>query len=271
VNPLRSTDPLPVELRWKHQRVPFVSSFCCPPNLARIIAESAQYAYVKSADTIWVNLYGASALETELPSIGKVKLTQETEYPWNGRIRIKIKAAPEKEFNLKLRIPGWAKGASTHINNRPSDSSTKPGSYHELRRVWKSGDTIDLDFQMDTELIEANPFSEETFGQVAVKRGPIVYCLESVDLPKGVKPLDVTLSSNTKLRARYDQRLLGGVVVLEGTAHARTNANWTGQLYRELKPTKPTPIKLRLIPYSLWANRGASEMSVWMPLNHTDE
>ncbi len=294
-----------------------MSSFCCPPNLVRTIAGSAQFAYAKSADTIWVNLYGASELETELPGIGKVKLTQETEYPWNGRVRIKIIAAPEKKFALKLRIPGWAKDASVRVNHRPvaagilpavepgfqpggkntgntkriesssatASASANPGgrmppstagkmpaaTYHELRRAWKSGDIIDLDLQMNTELIESNPLVEETLGQVAVKRGPVVYCLESVDLPQGVKPLDVTLSANTKLRARYDQRLLGGAVVLEGAAHARTNANWSGQLYRELKPVKPTPIKLRLIPYSLWANRGVSEMSVWLPLNRSDE
>ena len=271
VNPLRTTDPLPTELRWQHQRVPFVSSFCCPPNLVRTIAGSVQFAYATSADTIWINLYGASELETELPGVGKVKLTQETEYPWNGRIRIKIKAAPEKEFALKLRIPGWAKTASFRINHRLASLPTKPGNYFEIRRVWKSGDIIDLDLQMDTELIEANPLVEETLGQVAVKRGPIVYCLESVDLPKGVKPLDVFLLPDTKLSARYDRRLLGGVTVLEGTALARTNSNWSGQLYRELKPAKSTPIKLRLVPYSVWANRGASEMSVWLPLNRAGQ
>ena len=271
VNPLRTTDPLPTELRWQHQRVPFVSSFCCPPNLVRTIASSAQFAYAKSADTIWVNLYGASELETELPGNGKVKLSQETEYPWNGRVQIKIIAAPEKEFAIKLRIPGWAKSASVRINHRPANISAKSGSYHELRLAWKSGDVIDLDLRMDTELIEANPLVEETLGQVAVKRGPIVYCLESVDLPKSVKPLDISLSPATKLRARYDHRLLNGVTILEGTALARTNSNWSGQLYRELKPAKPTPINLRLIPYSVWANRGASEMSVWLPLNRSDE
>lgn len=267
-NPLRVTDPLPIELRWSRERVPYVSSFCCPPNLVRTIAGSAQYAYAKSVDTVWVNLYGASELETELPGAGKLKLIQETEYPWNGRVRIKIESAPEKEFALKLRIPGWAKAASIRINNRPADTSTKSGSYHEIRRVWKPGDFVDLDLQMETELIEANPLVEETLGQVAVKRGPIVYCLESVDLPKGVKPLDVSLSPDAKLRARYDQRLLGGVVVLEGQALARTNSTWSGQLYREAKPTKPTPIKLRLIPYSVWANRGPGEMSVWLPRNN---
>jgi DUF1680 family protein len=296
VNPLRTTDPLPTELRWQHQRVPYVSSFCCPPNLVRTIAGSAQFAYAKSADTVWANLYGASELDTELHGIGKVKLAQETEYPWNGRVRIKILSAPEKEFALKLRIPGWAKDAKVDLNHRPvsvgqafqpagsgdfpvarsehrtgksgepADKNVCPTGYAELRRVWKSGDIVDLDLQMDTELIEANPLVEETLGQIAVKRGPVVYCLESVDLPKGVKPLDVLLTPDTKLRARYDQRLLGGVALLEGTALARTNPNWNSQLYRELQPAKPKPIKLRLIPYSVWANRGPAEMSVWLPL-----
>ena len=89
-NPLRVTDPMPVELRWSRTRVPFVNSFCCPPNLVRTIAESADYAYGKSADAIWVNLYGGSTLETKLPNGETIKLAQETEYPWNGRVRIDI-------------------------------------------------------------------------------------------------------------------------------------------------------------------------------------
>jgi DUF1680 family protein len=238
----------------------------------RTIAESAQYAYAKSADSVSVNLYGASRLETELAGISKVKLTQETEYPWNGRIRITVNETGGKEFGLKLRIPGWTKGATLRLNRRPIDGGQDlqtlgaTGKYFELRRAWRPGDTVELDLWMDTELIEANPLVEETLGQVAVKRGPVVYCLESVDLPRGVKPLDVSLALDAKLRARYDQRLLGGVVVLEGVASARTNAGWNGQLYRELQPAKPALIKLRLIPYSVWANRGPSEMSVWLPL-----
>jgi uncharacterized protein len=129
-NPLRVTDPLPIELRWPRQRVPFLGSFCCPPNLVRTIASSAQYAYAKSADTIWVNLYGASELETELPGLGKVQLAQETEYPWNGRIRIKILSAPEKEFALKLRIPGWAKDAAS-----ARESSGCSGGHPACRRA----------------------------------------------------------------------------------------------------------------------------------------
>ncbi len=266
-NPLRVTDPLPVELRWSRERKPFLSSFCCPPNLVRTITGSAQFAYAKSANTLWVNLYGASKLSIDVPSVGKVKLVQETEYPWNGRIRIKILEAPEKEFALKLRIPGWAKDAQVRLNLRPVAVNFPPTpTYAELRRVWRSGDVIDLNLRMDTELIEANPLVEETLGQVAVKRGPIVYCLESVDLLESVKPLEVSMPPDIELRARYDRRLLGGVAVLEGTGLARTNSTWNGQLYRERQTTKLTPIKLRLIPYSVWANRGPSEMSVWLVL-----
>src|SRR5262249_55252424 len=98
VNPLRSTEPLPLALRWKHQRLPFVSSFCCPPNLARIIAESAGYACAKSGDTVWVNFYGGSVTDVDLPGIGRVKLDQQTEYPWNGRVRLRVQSSSGREF-----------------------------------------------------------------------------------------------------------------------------------------------------------------------------
>ncbi len=279
-NPLRVTDPLPTELRWSREREPFVSSFCCPPNLVRTIAGSAQFAYAKSAETIWVNLYGASQLEAELPGVGKIKLVQETEYPWSGRVHINIQSAPEKEFALKLRFPGWANDTQVRVNLRPSARGREPApssnelsqsrltsaaTYHEIRRIWKSGDIVDLDLGMKTQLLEANPLVEETLGQIAVRRGPIVYCLESVDLPKGVKPLDVFISPSIQFRARYDQRLLGGVALLEGPAFMRTNSDWTGRLYRERQPVQPTPLQLRLVPYSVWANRGPGEMSVWLP------
>jgi uncharacterized protein len=312
VNPLRTTDPLPTELRWQHQRVPFVSSFCCPPNLVRTIAGSTQFAYAKSTNTIWVNLYGASKLETDLPGLGIVKLAQETEYPWNGRVRIKILAAPEKEFSLKLRIPGWAKDAQVRVNHRavaagilpavepgfqpggkndsnagdaenskdlipsnanpggkmpPSPAGRMPAAtYTELRRAWKSGDIIDLDLRMETELIEANPLVEETLGQVAVKRGPIVYCLESPDLPDGIRITDVGIPTDATFLARYDQRLLGGVVVLDTTFRAKSTAPWRNQLYREFTAPTYRSVKTKLIPYSVWANRGKAEMSVWLPL-----
>jgi uncharacterized protein len=264
-NPLRVTDPLPTDLRWSRSRRPFMGSFCCPPNLVRTIAESVGYAYGKSGRAIWVNLYGAGRMETELAGTGSVKLTQETEYPWSGRVRITVNETSSREFALRLRIPGWAKTASLKINRQPVDSLLAPGSYHEIRRAWQAGDVVELDLPMPAALIVANPLVEEALGQVTLKRGPVVYCLESVDLPAGIRPLDILIPRDATFRARYDQRLLGGTVVLEGPAMARTNSPWNGRLYRDLEPATGTrPITLRLIPYSLWANRGPSEMSVWL-------
>jgi hypothetical protein len=266
-NPLRVTDPMPVELRWSRTRVPFVSSFCCPPNLVRTIAESADYAYGKSADAVWVNLYGGSSLATKLSDGDTVKLAQETDYPWNGRVRIKILDCGEKEFSLKLRIPGWADGANVRVNDLPADSSPAPESYFEIKRAWRAGDFVDLDLPMSARLMEANPLVEEDVNQVAVQRGPVVYCLESPDLPPGVKISDVMIPADMKLIARYDRRLLDGIVVLEGKALVRAEENWEGKLYREFQPAGLRPFNVKFIPYSVWQNRGPSEMSVWLPMN----
>ena len=266
-NPLRVTDPMPVDLRWSRTRVPFVSSFCCPPNLVRTIAESADYAYSKTADAVWVNLYGGSSLESKLPDGETVSLTQETDYPWNGRVRIKIIACGGKTFALKLRIPGWADAASVRVNDFPADLSPKPESYFEIKREWHAGDFVDLELPMPVRVMEANPLVEEDLNQVAIQRGPVVYCLESPDLPEGVKISNVLIPSDVTLRARYDRRLLGGVVVLEGQALARAGEDWRGKLYREFQPAALKPINVKFIPYSVWQNRGPSEMSVWLPRN----
>ena len=114
--------------------------------------------------------------------------------------------------------------------------------------------------------MEANPLVEEDLNQVAVQRGPVVYCLESPDLPRGVKISDVFVPSDLKLTARYDRRLLAGVAVLEGRLLARQNQNWSGQLYREFRTGDFKPVNVKFIPYSVWQNRGPSEMSVWLPL-----
>lgn len=265
-NPLRVTDPLPTELRWSRQRVAYVSSFCCPPNLVRTLAESANYAYAKSGDAIFVNLYGASDLETALANGEKIKLSQVTDYPWNGRVRIKILAAGQGEFALKLRIPNWADGASVKVNKSPIKSAPQPESYFEIRRAWKAGDVVDLELPMSARLLEANPLVEEDLNQVAVQRGPIVYCLESPDLPPGVKISDVFIPRNLKLAARYDAQLLDGVTVLEGTVLVRQPQNWGSQLYRDFWPEKFKSVDVKFIPYSVWQNRGPAEMSVWLPV-----
>lgn len=263
-NPLRQVEPLPTKLRWPRTRVPFVTSYCCPPNVLRTIVEANGYAYSKTEDAIWVNLYGGNKLATILDG-EPLALTQKTEYPWDGRVTITIDKCPAKEFALKLRIPGWAESATVRVNNAAANTEAAPGKYATIRRHWKPSDTVELSLPMPAQLIESNPLVEETRNQLAVQRGPIVYCLESPDLPDGVRVQDVTIPANTKLEARFDATLLGGVGIVEAKTVARPTGDWNGKLYRPRQLTEGRPIAARFIPYYAWSNRGPSEMSVWLP------
>ncbi len=266
-NTLRQLDRMPVELRWSRTRQPFISCFCCPPNLARTVAEVASYAYGRSEEAIWVHLYGGSELDTTLPHGERVVLVQETDYPWNGRVRITVRVAPARPLALRLRIPAWATGAALSVNGALEQKPPEPGRYAEIKRSWSAGDRIELDLPLWPRLLQAHPLVEEARNQVAVQRGPIVYCLESPDLEKGVAVSDVLIPRDIDLKPRYDDTLLGGVTVLEGKAEAVIERAWSGELYRELPPVTPRPIALRLIPYYAWGNRGPSEMTVWLPLH----
>jgi DUF1680 family protein len=264
VNPLRQVEPLPTELRWSRARVPFVTSYCCPPNVLRTIAELSGYAYSKTDDAIWVNLYGANNLATSLN--GKpLRLTQRTVYPWEGNVGFTIDEAPESEFALQLRIPGWAEMATVRVNGAKVDTKAEPLSYLELRRPWKRGDVVELNLRMPARFMEANPLLEETRNQVALVRGPIVYCLESTDLPTGVHVQDVRIPVAREFTAAYDRGLLGGVEAIEVKVVTEQSEGWKDQLYRPDRQGPESTLRVRFIPYYAWSNRGASEMSVWLP------
>lgn len=264
-NTLRQLDPMPVALRWSRTRQPFISSFCCPPNLARTIAEAGNYAYSRSERGLWVHLYGSNVLETDLDG-ARLKLIQETDYPWDGQVTVRIDAAPDRELAIRLRIPEWAGGAAVRVNDRPVRGAPEAGRYFEVKRRWSAGDLLRLDLPLRPRLIQAHPLVEEVRNQVAVQRGPLVYCLESPDLPPGVRLLNVVIPEGIALRPRCDGRLLGGVTVLEGKAEVVAEPPWGKQLYRDLAPARAQTIDLRLIPYYAWGNRGPSEMTVWLPL-----
>ncbi|MBV9122427.1 MAG: glycoside hydrolase family 127 protein, partial [Planctomycetes bacterium] len=268
-NTLRQLDPMPVELRWPRTRARYISCFCCPPNVARTLAEASSYVYGYSEDSLWVHLYGSNRLNTVLPGRGPIRLTEETDYPWDGHVRFKIEAAPGGPLTLRLRIPGWSRGGTLAVNGSPVSTPQEPGTYAAVRRTWSAGDVVELKLPMPVRLLQAHPLAEELRHQVAVQRGPIVYCLESKDLPEGVRVMDVVLPRAIELKPRFDARLLGGVMVLEGRAEALSEPPWGKQLYRELPEVRIQSIDLRLIPYYAWDNRGPSEMTVWMPVKVT--
>jgi uncharacterized protein len=263
-NTLRQLDSMPTELRWSRQREEWISCYCCPPNVARTIAEAHTFAYGRSDRGVWIHLFGGSALDTTLPDGLRVKLKQETNYPWDGRMKITMEAAPDRETSLFLRVPSWVSGATLTLNGKPVEVAA--GKYAELRREWKSGDVVELTLPMKPRLIEAHPLVEENRNQIAVMRGPLVYCLESNDLPKDTAVAAVALPRDMKVTPRFDGDLLGGVAVLEGKAEVVADAALSRDLYREYKPTPPRLIDVKLIPYFAWANRGKSEMTVWIPL-----
>jgi DUF1680 family protein len=263
-NALRQLDTMPVPLRWSRQREEWISCYCCPPNVARTVAGVSTYAYGRSDRGVWVHLYGGSTVDTALPGGGRIKLRQETDYPWDGRVKITIESAPADEVSLFLRVPGWADGATLAVSGKPTPVTA--GRYAEVRRVWAARDVVELMLPTKPRLVQAHPLVEEARNQVAVMRGPLVYCLESTDLPRGVGVQAVALPRDVKFTPRSDRGLLGGITVLDGNAKATPDAAWGDELYREFKPADPRPVDIKLIPYYAWANRGRSEMTVWMPL-----
>jgi len=265
-NPLAQSDDLPFKQRWSKDRVPYIGlSNCCPPNVVRTIAEVSNYAYNISDKGLWINLYGGNNLSAKLSDGSKLLLSQETNYPWDGKIKISINEAGNKPFSMFLRIPAWTHDAEIFVNGKAHHTKTASGTYAEVTRVWKKGDVLELNLPMDATLIEANPLVEENRNQVAVKRGPVVYCLESTDLP-GKSIFNAFIPSATTFEAKAIN--IGGadMMSLEGTVKMVSDKAWKKMLYRPIEDHN-MEAQIKLVPYFAWGNRGHSEMSVWLPLS----
>ena len=143
----------------------------------------------------------------------------------------------------------------------------RPGGYLEIRRTWKPGDTVTLEMKMPVELVESDPRVRENLGSVAVQRGPVVYCVESVDNP-GIELRDLELPASPAFQAEWSPKLLGGVVALKGKGLVPSVAEDRRPLYRRLGSYKAAParqLEVTAIPYYAWAYRGVSRMTVWLP------
>lgn len=265
-NPLRMANDLPFSLRWPGERQTYISSFCCPPNVVRTIAEANRYAYCVSSEGLWINLYGSNELNTKLRDGKCLALTQKTDYPWDGHVEIEVRSSERNEFAIRLRIPSWAVRTLVKVNGERLEGEPIPSSYYRIQRRWSEGDRIEIEFPMPVRLLEANPFVEELRNQTAIQRGPVVYCLESSDLPENVKVSEIVIPRSIQLTPRFEASLLAGVTTLNGMALQKAEGDWTNCLYREIERTLPKRIPIRLIPYYAWGNRGKSEMTVWIPL-----
>jgi DUF1680 family protein len=246
VNPLGSLG--------KHHRVEWFDCSCCPTNLVRYIPGMGERAYATRGDAIWTVLYLGNTATLRLKG-GKVKLTQETKYPWEGEIKLTVDPEQSFAFDLNLRIPGWCKSTpKITVNDKAVDAKPDRG-YVAIARTWKTGDVIRLSLPMPVERIHADPKVKADVGRVALRRGPVVYCLEGVDNDSKVRNL--VLPTDASLSAAFMKDLLGGVVVVRGEALAVSRGD------DDKLVTKP--VKFQAVPYSTWDNRKPGAMIVWLP------
>lgn len=266
-NPLEVSANLPYRLRWSKDREEYISYCnCCPPNTIRTIAEIHNYMYSLSDSGLWVNFYGGSQLRTNLKSGGALELDQSTAYPWEGNIQLTVRQAPGEEFTFYLRIPSWSAGAAVRVNGKAVAGHPLPGTYHKIAGNWKTGDRIAVNFPMTVDLIEAHPLIEATRNQVAVRRGPVVYCLETAGLTGDASVSNMALSAWNKFKAIKTKIAGSELTVLEGIVLKIDPGDWGNRLYRPLAVRQLNQIKVLLIPYYAWNNRGKGEMKVWLPL-----
>jgi DUF1680 family protein len=265
-NPLDVRKPL---ARWSWHGCP-----CCPPMFLKIMGAMPGWIYAQNQQGIYVNLYVGSKARIILPQT-PIALNQTTEYPWDGRIVINVDPDQSAAFDLSLRIPEWCRASANDSALYRPANTTKSGTvklkvngktispveirhgYATLHREWKRGDRVELTLAMPIQQIHAHPNVEADRGRVAIMRGPVVYCAESIDNPDGLRNL--VLSENTRWTQKKDDSQLGSIVRIEGKVRAlfTNSANTVVQ--------RPAP--LTLIPYYANSNRRPSEMLVWLAEN----
>ena len=244
----------------KTQRVPWFGCACCPPNVARTLASLGHYLASRTAEGVWLHLYASAELRWTVGEMA-VRLVVETDYPWDGAVKVTVWPARAVEFTLALRLPGWCRGPGVRVNGVVVDlaGATRDG-YGELRREWEAGDEVALDLPMPVERERAQAAVGAVAGRVALQRGPLVYAVEEVDQGCGLAALVVP--RDAQLAARWDGELLGGVMVIEGEI-GRRRAGADDPLYTS-EAAAVDAVRLRAVPYAWWANRGEGEMRVWL-------
>ncbi len=259
----------PLENRGGMSRLPWYNCTCCPPNVQRTLASLPGLFYSTGSDGLWVHHYANNRLNWKLEDGTPVYLDQKTEYPWKGRIEIEVSPKHKAEFTMYLRIPGWTPSATVGVNNEKTQKAGS-GTYFGIRREWKKGDEIVIDMRMPVRIVYANPRLRENAACFAVTRGPLVYCVESTDHP-GISisdlfcPLD-SRNPATGFTTQFEPKLLDGVVTISVEALVSAQPLEQIPLYdfeRYHLSTRTTPLKA--VPYYAWANRGESEMLVWVP------
>jgi DUF1680 family protein len=253
-----------------YERFDWINVPCCPPNVVRLIAQLGSYIYAQCEDGVYVNLFVGSQADIKLGD-NSIRLTQQTRYPWEGKVKITVDPAQSENFAVYVRIPGWAQDKpvpsdlytyldptreqpTLSINGEMVELELENG-YIRLDRKWSAGDVIDLNLPMPIHKVIAHENVLDDRGRLALERGPLVYCAEWPD--NGGSALNLIAGDNAVFAAQFQPNLLNGVTVLKGEVEALVRDE-------DGVSVKTIPHQLVAIPYYSWANRGMGEMVVWM-------
>ncbi len=252
----------PLASEGDHRRSAWFDCACCPPNVARLLAQVGGFFYSLGADGIYVHLYASSVAQCSLQGVD-MSLVQDTRYPWNGDIAITLRLPRPTRFALHLRVPGWCSKFRVRVNGKSRRVSLNR-SYVMLRETWLDGDVIRLELDMPARLIAAHPMVRSDAGRAALQRGPLVYCFEQADTPSCL--LDhilLTPEISWKVEPIEIDGLEMGAIRLQALREVFLKA--TEALYAPYVPPRRRPLAALAVPYFVWANRDASgAMRVWM-------
>lgn len=254
----------PLADRGGHRRKEWFGCACCPPNIARLLASLPGYFYSTNSEGIWIHFYASSTSSIELNG-RMVGLIQETRYPWEGRVKLEVNPEKSDMFSLFIRIPEWCEEVKIIVEGKELKRRILPGTYLKIEKDWDYGDTVEVFMSIKPVLMISHPHVLDNTDRVAIRRGPIVYCLEHVDNP-GFDVWDIIVPPDVQLREDFRPELLNGVVMVRGRAFVIDSKVWKSKLYLPLRnvPLEFSEVEFRAIPYYAWANREPGPMIVWL-------
>jgi hypothetical protein len=253
----------PLEATGDHRRREWFYVACCPPNAARLLASLERYLYARSTagDALYVTQFVGSRVDTTLDG-RRVAFEQSTGAPWTGDVALEFTHDDPVAFDLRVRIPAWADDVDAAVNGEPVDAARSDG-YLRVERAWRGGDRLEVSVPLAVEALVAHPRVRENAGRVALRRGPLVYCLEDAD--HDVPVSRIAVPDRGTFAAEHDPDLLGGVSVLRGQGVADAAGSWSDALYRPAGSVERRPVDVVAVPYFAWGDRDPGAMTVWLP------
>ena len=245
------------------ERQPWYACACCPPNVMRVLSSWPQYLATADARGIQVHQFATAELHAPVAD-GAARLTMETGYPWDGSVRITVTEAPRQPWTLSLRVPAWCQSAALRVPGGESMPIPSDRNVAAVTRTWEPGDQVVLDLDMTVRATLPDPRIDAVRGCLAFERGPLVYCLETADLPDDVQLEEVEVDPAARPvpvpRPDIADSVIGLTVPATRRRHGGTDAT-SGS-----RPSEATAVEVGAVPYFTWANRSVEAMRVWIPV-----